>query len=190
MPAAKRLPPPATSPPEASKNLPSPQPAQPEVLRRSEFVAGHSKKAFSDQHSAVSQKPFAGPVQMLSLLYSRLLPFSLFPRVSPLARASLILIRIHATARTPDRVKGGLIGAVHSAKAEVHDPRDGRIACVRRRRPIIADPTDSQKRMARGQGRKRVRGVHQARQLVDGRQSPTFAVAGRAAGALRPRRRP
>ena len=79
--------------------------------------------------------PPGRPVQLHSLLYSQLLPFSPVPLVS---RASLILIRIHATARTPDVVVAvGPIGAAHEAKAEGHVPRVGRTACERRRRPIV-----------------------------------------------------
>jgi hypothetical protein len=80
--------------------------------------------------------PTGRAVQLRSVLCSRLLPFTLVALFSPVARASLICIRIHDTAHTPGVAGVGLTVAVHKTNAEVHEPRVGGILGTRRRRPI------------------------------------------------------
>ena len=67
------------------------------------------------------------------VLCSRLLPFS---PVSLVPSSLLILIRVRATAHTPNLAAEGLTVAVHEANAEVHEPRVGAILGTRGRRPI------------------------------------------------------
>jgi hypothetical protein len=100
---------------------------------------------------------------------------------------SSILIRIHATARTPDAVVEGLTEAVHLAIAKAHAPREGRILRMCRRRPIIVGRLDIQERMAlresrarRGHGR-----IHQTGQFWHGRQAPAFPASDGFIGAGR-----
>jgi hypothetical protein len=72
-------------------------------------------------------------------LCSRLLPFAVvspFSPVSQVPRASLICIRIRATAHTPGVAAEGLTVAVHEANPKVHEPRVGAILGTRGRRPI------------------------------------------------------
>ena len=73
-----------------------------------------------------------------AVLYSRLLPFAVVSPVSPVRVPpySLICIRMHATAHTPNLAAEGLTVAVHEANAEVHEPRVGAILGTRGRRPI------------------------------------------------------
>ena len=74
-----------------------------------------------------------------AVLCSRLLPFAVVSPFSPVSQvppSSLILIRMHATAYTPDLAAEGLTVVVHEANAEVHEPRVGAILGTRRRRPI------------------------------------------------------
>lgn len=71
-----------------------------------------------------------------AVLCFRLLPFALVSPVSLVPRASLIRIRMHATAYTPSVAGVGLTVVVHEANAEVHEPRVGAILGTRGRRPI------------------------------------------------------
>ncbi len=103
----------------------------------------------------------------------------LHPRNNPIPQIiqSSILIRIHTTANAPHVEGAGLTEVVHVAN-EVHEPREGRIDRIRRRRPI-AGRLDVAKRMAGRQSRIRLGGIHQARQLVDGGESPALAATDR-----------
>lgn len=55
-------------------------------------------------------------------------------------------------AHTPSEDGGELIDDEHVASADAHDPHLGRIACVRRRRPIAEDRQDTNERKASGEG--------------------------------------
>lgn len=76
-----------------------------------------------------------------AVLCSQLLPFAVvspFSPVSQVPRASLICIRVRATAHTPGVAGVGLTVAVHETNAEVHEPRVGAILGTRGRRPITS----------------------------------------------------
>ena len=76
-----------------------------------------------------------------AVLCFRLFSFPLVSRFSPVSLvppSSLILIRIRATAHTPNLAAKGLTVAVHEADAEVHEPRVGAILGTRGRRPITS----------------------------------------------------
>ena len=105
------------------------------------------------------------------------LPCPLIHHISSITEAST-LIRIHATTDTPDTLVEGLTEAERNAIVEAHAPHDGRILRLCRPRPIVCR-LDSQKRMARWQGRA-WRGygwIHQTGQLREGRQAPTFSAS-------------
>jgi len=116
-------------------------------------------------------------VQLHFFLYFQILPFSPF---SPVSRASLIRIRIHATAHTPGAA--GAVGLTVSTRGaiaeEIHGPRDRGILGVRRRGPIVGR-LDVAKGMAGGQRRIAVGRIHQTRQFRHRRQPPAFRTSDR-----------
>ena len=101
-----------------------------------------SLSRFAESNGSVSH---AGLVEFLDMtaegwavLCSRLLSFAVVSPVSLVPPSSLILIRIRATAHTPNLAAKGLTVAVHEADAEVHEPRVGAILGTRGRRPITS----------------------------------------------------
>ena len=104
-----------------------------------------SLSRFAESNGSVSN---AGLLEFLhmaaegcAVLCSRLLPFAVvspFSPVSQVPRASLICIRIRATAYTPNLTAESLTVAVHEANAEVHEPRVRAILGTRGRRPITS----------------------------------------------------
>jgi hypothetical protein len=88
-----------------------------------------------------------------------------------------------------DRASGaavavGRFNVVHHAHDETNVPREGRLACEQRRRPIVGR-LDVGKGMASRQGGPWCYGrINQARQFVHRREPPLFASAGGEARAV------
>src|SRR5580765_4532509 len=101
---------------------------------------------------------------------------------------------MRAPTDTPDSqtATSDYIDVAHRVAAEEHKPRDIRILGIYRRRPIIGNRRDVDKRMTHRENRAWGNhiGLNQAPQLMERGEPPASAIAGREVRTLTPRRTP